>query len=148
MQIIKEIPALETFSVRQPVLRPGKPIETCHFEGDNLDSTKHFGLFSNEKLAGIASLFIHSTPFLKEKLQFQLRGMAVLPEFQKKGLGEALVKHAENDALERDGKIIWFNAREIAVAFYKKLGYEIIGEPFDIADIGKHYVMYKKLNAL
>lgn len=148
MQIIKEIPALETFSVRQPVLRPGKPIETCHFEGDNLESTKHFGLFSNEKLAGIASLFLHSTPFSKEKSQFQLRGMAVLPEFQKKGLGEALVKHAENDALERGGKIIWFNAREIAVAFYKKLGYEIIGEPFDIADIGKHYVMYKKLNAL
>lgn len=148
MQIIKEIPALETFSVRQPVLRPGKPIETCHFEGDNLESTKHFGLFSNEKLAGIASLFIHSTPFIKEEPQFQLRGMAVLPEFQKKGLGEALVKHAENNALERGGKIIWFNAREIAVAFYKKLGYEIIGEPFDIADIGKHYVMYKKLNAL
>ncbi|TPD65607.1 GNAT family N-acetyltransferase [Flavobacterium microcysteis] len=148
MQIIKEIPALETFSVRQPVLRPGKPIETCHFEGDNLESTKHFGLFSNEKLAGIASLFICATPFLKEEPQFQLRGMAVLPEFQKKGLGEALVKHAENDALERGGKIIWFNAREIAVTFYKKLGYEIVGEPFDIADIGKHYVMYKNLNAL
>jgi len=147
MQIIKDIPALETFSVRQSVLRPGKSIESCHFEGDNLESTKHFGLFSNEKLAGIASLFEHPTPFLKEKSQFQLRGMAVLPEFQKQGLGEALVKHAENDALERGGKIIWFNAREIAVAFYKKLGYEIIGEPFDIADIGKHYVMYKKLNA-
>lgn len=148
MQTIKEIPALETFSVRQPVLRPGKPIESCHFEGDNLESTKHFGLFDNEKLAGIASLFEHSTPFLEEKSQFQLRGMAVLPEFQKKGLGEALVKHAENDALERGGKIIWFNAREIAVAFYKKLGYEVIGEPFDIADIGKHYVMYKKLDAV
>lgn len=148
MQTIKEIPALETFSVRQPVLRPGKPIESCHFEGDNLESTKHFGLFDNEKLAGIASLFEHSTPFLEEKFQFQLRGMAVLPEFQKKGLGEALVKHAENDALERGGKIIWFNAREIAVAFYKKLGYEIIGDPFNVADIGKHYVMYKKLDAV
>lgn len=147
MQIIKEIPALETFSVRQPVLRPGKSIESCHFEGDNLESTKHFGLFSNEKLAGIASLFEDSTPLLKEKSQFQLRGMAVLPEFQKQGLGEALVKHAENDALERSGKIMWFNAREIAVAFYKKLGYEIIGDSFNIADIGKHYVMYKKLDA-
>lgn len=148
MQTIKEIPALETFSVRQPVLRPGKPIESCHFEGDNLESTKHFGLFDNEKLAGIASLFEHSTPFLEEKLQFQLRGMAVLPEFQKKGLGEALVKHAENDVMQRGGKTIWFNAREIAVAFYKKLGYEIIGDPFNIADIGKHYVMYKKLDTV
>lgn len=148
METIKEISALDTFSVRHPVLRPGKPIETCHFEGDNSESTKHFGLFSNEKLAGIASLFIHPTPFLEEKLQFQLRGMAILPEFQKKGFGEALVKHAENDARARGGKIIWFNAREIAVGFYKKLGYEIIGEPFDIAVIGKHYVMYKKLDTV
>ncbi|PZO22294.1 MAG: GNAT family N-acetyltransferase, partial [Flavobacteriaceae bacterium] len=65
-----------------------------------------------------------------------------------KGFGEALVKHAENDVRARGGKIIWFNAREVAVGFYKKLGYEIIGEPFDIADIGKHYVMYKKLDTV
>ena len=148
MQTIKEIPALETFSVRLPVLRPGKPIETCHFEGDNLETTKHFGYFDDEKLAGIASLFKHPTPFFKEEQQFQLRGMAVLSEYQKKGIGEILVKHAEKDAIERDGKLMWFNAREIAVPFYKKLGYEIIGEPFDIEDIGKHYVMYKNLDTI
>lgn len=148
MQIIREISALETFSVRLPVLRPGKPIGTCHFEGDNLETTKHFGYFSDEKLAGIASLFKHPTSFFEETQQFQLRGMAVLPEYQKKGIGDVLVKHAEKDAAERGGKLIWFNAREIAVPFYKKLGYEIIGEPFDIQDIGKHYVMYKKLDPI
>lgn len=148
MQTIKEIPALETFSVRLPVLRPGKSIETCHFEGDNLETTKHFGYFNDEKLAGIASLFKHPTPFFKEEQQFQLRGMAVLSEYQKKGIGEILVKHAEKDAIERGGKLMWFNAREIAVPFYKKLGYEIIGEPFDIEDIGKHYVMYKNLDTI
>lgn len=148
MQTIREIPALETFSVRLPVLRPGKPIETCHFEGDNLETTKHFGYFSDGNLAGIASLFKYPTPFFEEMQQFQLRGMAVLQEYQKKGIGEALVKHAEKDAADRRGKLIWFNAREIAVPFYKKLGYEIIGEPLDIQDIGKHYVMYKKLDPI
>lgn len=146
MQSIKEITALETFSVRHPVLRPGKNIETCHFDGDNLESTKHFGYFEDEKLAGVASLFQTSTPLLSEKNQFQLRGMAVLKEFQKKGIGEALVKFAEHNTISRNGKIIWFNAREIAVPFYKKLGYKIISEPFDIGDIGKHYVMYRNLN--
>lgn len=148
MQIIKEIPALETFLVRHPVLRPGKPIETCHFEGDTLETTRHFGYFSDEKLVGVASLFKHPTSLLKEEQQFQLRGMAILPEYQKKGLGEALVNYAETNAAERNGKLIWFNAREIAVPFYKKLGYEIIGDPFDIQDIGKHYIMYKNLKAL
>ncbi len=146
MQSIKEIPALETFSVRHPVLRPGKNIETCHFDGDNLESTRHFGYFEAEKLAGVASLFEAPTPLLPEQNQFQLRGMAVLQEYQKRGIGEALVKFAENDAILRNGKMIWFNAREIAVPFYQKLGYKIIGEPFDIGDIGKHYVMYRSLN--
>ena len=45
---IKEIPSKETYSVRQPVLRKGKPIESCIFEGDDLATTHHFGLYDNE----------------------------------------------------------------------------------------------------
>lgn len=144
MHLIKEIPALETFSVRQPVLRPGKNIETCHFEGDNLETTKHFGYFEEETLAGIASLFKSSSDLFQDKEQFQLRGMAVLSDFQKKGIGEKLVNYAESDSKNRNGKLMWFNAREIAIPFYQKLGYEIIGQPFDIGDIGRHFVMFKK----
>ena len=145
MQLIKEIPALETFSVRHPVLRPGKNIETCHFDGDNLDSTRHFGLFIEEELAGVASLFQSNSNLFQEKEQFQLRGMAVLEKFQKKGIGESLVKYAEENAKSRQGTLIWFNAREIAVRFYEKMGYEKIGQPFNIGDIGTHFVMYRKL---
>lgn len=143
MQLIKEIPALETFSVRHPVLRPRKNIETCHFDGDNLESTRHFGLFIDAELAGVASLFKSNSDLFQEKEQFQLRGMAVLEKFQKKGIGETLVKYAEENAKSRSGKLIWFNAREVAVRFYEKMGYQIIGEPFEIGDIGEHFVMYK-----
>jgi len=45
---IKEIPSKETYIVRQPVLRKGKPIESCIFEGDDLETTYHFGLFDNK----------------------------------------------------------------------------------------------------
>jgi GNAT superfamily N-acetyltransferase len=145
MQFIKEIPALETFSVRHPVLRPGKNIETCHFEGDNLDSTRHFGLFIKDELAGVASLFQSNSNLFEEKEQFQLRGMAVLEKFQKRGIGESLVKRAEENAKSLGADLIWFNAREIAIRFYEKLDYRIIGEPFNIGDIGKHFVMYRKL---
>ena len=41
--------------------------------------------------------------------------------------------------------LLWFNARETAVDFYKKMGYTVIGESFIINDIGTHFVMYKKL---
>jgi hypothetical protein len=57
MITIKQISSEETFPVRQPVLRPGKPIETCIFEGDGLSTTTHLGLYVNNELAGIVSIF-------------------------------------------------------------------------------------------
>ena len=42
MEIIKNISANETFLVRHPVLRAGKPIENCKFDGDELETTQHF----------------------------------------------------------------------------------------------------------
>ena len=43
MPVVKKITALETYTVRQEVLRKGKPIETCHFIGDDATTTTHFG---------------------------------------------------------------------------------------------------------
>ena len=56
MITIKEITATDTYAVRQPVLRSGKPIENCHFPGDDLPTTKHFGL-QTDQLIGVISLF-------------------------------------------------------------------------------------------
>lgn len=145
MNIIKEIPSNETYAVRQPVLRKGKPIESCVFEGDDLKTTHHFGLFSDENLTGIISLFGQSNPIFAEKFQAQIRGMAILDHYQKKGFGEALVKHCETYCKDNQTDLIWFNARTAAVGFYKKMNYQVLGEPFDIKDVGEHYLMFKKL---
>lgn len=145
MNIIKEIPSKETYIVRQPVLRKGKPIESCIFEGDDLKDTYHFGLYDSGELIGIISLFTKINSIFAEKNQAQIRGMAVLESHQKKGFGEALVKHCENFCIEKDIKLIWFNARTAAVGFYKKLNYQTVGKPFDIKDVGEHYLMYKEI---
>jgi ribosomal protein S18 acetylase RimI-like enzyme len=145
MNIIKEIPSKETYIVRQPVLRKGKPIESCIFEGDDLETTHHFGLYNNQDLTGIISLFDKINPIFAEKSQAQIRGMAVLETHQKKGFGEALVMHCETYCNENKVDLIWFNARTAAVGFYRKMGYQPLGEPFDIKDVGEHYLMFKKL---
>lgn len=145
MYSIKQIPSSATFAVRLPVLRPGKPVESCIFDGDDLPGTVHFGIYYEQNLVGIVSVFETSSPLLSQQRQFQLRGMAVLDSHQKKGLGEKLVKAAEEYIASKDGETVWFNAREIAVGFYNKMGYEIIGEPFSIGDIGTHYVMHRQL---
>lgn len=145
MNSIKQIPSKETYIVRQPVLRKGKPIESCVFEGDDLETTYHFGLYNDNDLIGIISLFTQSNTIFVEKKQAQIRGMAILETHQKKGYGEALVKHCENYCKNDNFDLIWFNARTAAVGFYKRMNYQIIGEPFDIKDVGEHYLMFKKL---
>lgn len=145
MQTIKQITSQETFPVRNPVLRPGKPVESCIFDGDDLETTVHYGIYDDDNIVGVISLFKSKSPLFDDEIQFQLRGMAVLETHQKQGLGDKLIEAAENYVAGRDGSLIWFNAREVAVGFYKKMGYETIGEPFNIGDIGIHYVMWKRL---
>ena len=95
MEIIKNISSLETYSVRQPVLRAGKPIESCQFDGDDLPTTNHFGIYNDEKLVGVVSVFNKINSIFNSPNQFQIRGMAILSEYRKKGFGEKLLHHCE-----------------------------------------------------
>jgi ribosomal protein S18 acetylase RimI-like enzyme len=142
---INKITAFETIIVRHPVLRTGKPIATCHFEGDDLPTTFHFGLYNNKQLIAVISAFEVKNKLFTEENQYQIRGMAVLEEFQKKGFGEQLLHYCENEIRIKKGELIWFNARETAVGFYKKSGYEVIGGQFEIPNVGPHYVLFKKI---
>lgn len=142
---IKQIHYSETYPVRQVILRPGRSLETCFFQGDELETTIHFGLFMEDKLVGIISLFKNNSPFFSQENQYQIRGMAVLEEYQKYGFGKQLVAHSEEFLKSMPIKLIWFNAREVAVNFYKKSGYQVIGDVFEIPDVGPHYVMWKTL---
>lgn len=145
MSIIKKITTETTFSVRNPVLRPHQPVETCCFEGDNLLSTTHFGFYEGEMLAGIVSVFEKHNSNWSFNHQYQMRGMAVLDLFQKRGIGEQLVKTVIQHAQEKKKELIWFNARKNAVPFYERLGFHINGTAFEIEGIGTHYLMYRLL---
>jgi len=146
MTIIKKIEATETYSVRLPVLRKGKPIESCHFEGDDLETTRHFGLYLSPELVGIISLFQKNNFDFTEKNQCQIRGMAILENHRKKDFGKALIIHCEEECRNQGVELIWFNARMVAAGFYEKMGYQKTGIPFEIPDVGEHIIMFKKIN--
>ncbi len=140
---IKPIRFEETYPIRQLVLRPNLPKSTCFFEGDQEDATFHFGLFETNILVGIISLFKNNHADFPEINQYQIRGMAVLPEYQKLGFGQKLVEYSQDYLKQKNTDLIWFNAREKAVGFYSKIGYRVFGEAFEIPTVGTHYVMYK-----
>lgn len=145
MSIINKISSETTFIVRNPVLRPNLPVESCRFDGDNLPSTVHFGYYDDEKLVGIVSVFEKNNENWVVNRQFQIRGISVLEEFQKKGIGEKLVQTVINLAQEKEIELIWFNARKNAVPFYEKIGFHINGTAFEIEGVGTHYIMYRFL---
>ncbi|MEY3599325.1 MAG: hypothetical protein RLZZ463_91 [Bacteroidota bacterium] len=145
--IITPIHALDTYAVRHPVLRPGRPVETCAMGGDERPDTIHLGAFDplSKQLVGVATLLVENSPYFPELKGAQLRGMAVLQSHHRKGIGAQLVNALEKIARERADQVIWMNARVSAQAFYTALGYQEIGPEFEIAPIGPHYVMYRNL---
>lgn len=142
---IKPIRFMETYTVRHPVLREGRPISSCAFNGDDLDSTLHIGGFVQNNLVAVASFMKNNHPVHKLENAYQLRGMAVIKKHQGNGFGKILLNFGETFLLNRQVCLLWLNARENAVPFYKNLEYNIIGNVFDIPLIGNHYTMFKKL---
>ena len=143
---IKSITANETFTVRNPVLRPGRPIESCCFELDNHPSSLHLGVeFNGEIIAVLSALPLECDDF-PDQISMRLRGIATLPKFQKKGLGSQLIVEIEKRLLKlKKIKLLWLNARISAKTFYHNLGYKVVGETFNVPGIGIHQRMYKKL---
>jgi len=129
---LEQIQALRYEVLRKPL---GLPVSTALFEGDNVASTVHLLAFGCEGLVGCATLL---TDLLKP--QIQLRGMAVRPELQGKGIGKQIVDLSKRLAKEKVCSL-WCNARESAVDFYTKQGWTIQSDFFDVPVIGKHVVM-------
>ena len=143
---VRLITAAETIPLRSAVLRPGRPLSAAQFPGDDLPTTKHFGVFGDGKLVGIASLF--SAELLEKPgvAALQLRGMATAPEVRGTGFGKALVIACEAFTRESGLKLIWCNARTSAAGFYEKLGWKIISTEFEVPDVGPHYRMSRDIS--
>ncbi|WP_282121709.1 GNAT family N-acetyltransferase [Algibacter mikhailovii] len=142
---IKLINSEETHAVRHPILRAGQPKKSCIFEGDNLETSVHLGIYIHDEIIGVCSFFKNYNKNILIANQYQLRGMAILKNFQGKGLGSKMLNYGEKLLKGKQTEIIWCNARENALGFYKQLDYNTIGAPFDIASIGIHYIMFKNL---
>lgn len=141
----KIIIAEETYPVRHAVLRKGRALETCIFEGDKLSKTFHLGGFLGDTLVAVASFYDATHKEYNFNNAVQLRGMAVLDAYQGKGYGQIVLEYGETLAKEKKYKTIWMNARVSALAFYTKQNYHKVGTVFEIPLLGEHFVLYKKI---
>ncbi len=75
----------------------------------------------------------------------QIRFMAVEDEWQGKGIGSMILLDLEEKIKERSAKSIILNARDLAIKFYEKHGYQIVKEAHTLFDAIPHYKMIKEL---
>lgn len=140
---VKKISAEETFPIRLKILRKNIALP-YEFDGDFSDDTFHLGVFKRNTLIAVSS-YMKVKNFNFKGGQYQLRGMATLNEHQSLGAAKLMLQEAVSILLTLKVDCLWCNARIIAVDFYKKQGFQIVGDLFDVKEIGAHYAMFKNL---
>ena len=93
----------------------------------------------NNNVTGVARLQFNSIS------EAQIRYMAVANEHERKGIGRQLINAIEDHANTSLCKEIVLDAREPAVGFYKRLGYEEIEKSYLLFGEIQHIRMKKTL---
>ena len=139
------VSASKLYDLRNFVLRPGKPLHTTFYEKDDDINTFHLAISIQSKVQCIATFYPEKMTGVYTRKAYRLRGMATHPNFRRKGLGKNLMQSAFTYLLQQQADLLWCKARLAAIPFYISLGFQIIGEQYDIKEIGPHYTMYKLL---
>jgi len=103
------------------------------------DNAYHLMAVKNNYIVGVARLQNISPT------EAQLRYMAVDDNYCNQGIGKAIIQSMEEYAIKHHIHFIMLHARENAVGFYEKMGYEIIEKSYLLFDCIQHYKMKKQL---
>jgi len=133
----------EILPVRWDVLLPGWPAEKIRFPGEDAPEVMQIGAFADGRTIGCATVL--PAPWQGEPA-WQLRGMGVAHDWQKTGVGQLILAEAE-DLVRAAGdvRLMWCNAREVALGFYQRLGWVVASEWFHVENVGPHFKMTKRL---
>ena len=127
------------FELRWRILRkPWNQPQGSEQDADE-NSSYHLMAIENDQLIGVARLQFTNNN------SAQLRYMAVDNNYQKQGIGRSIVEHMEAYAIQHEANELFLNARDNALLFYKKLGYEITEKSYLLFNSIQHYKMRKKL---
>ncbi|OEK00576.1 GNAT family N-acetyltransferase [Roseivirga sp. 4D4] len=131
--IIKNITAEDTWSLRHQVMWPNEDIDYVKLPED--ESGIHYGLFINDELTAVVSLFINDR-------EAQFRKLATAVEAQGKGYGTMLLKHLMQEVQTLEVNRIWCNARADKASFYHRFGLKETARTF--IKKGQSYVVMER----
>ena len=133
--------ALRHSVLRQPWQQPPGS-ERCPADADS--TTVHALLPADEPGPAPAAWAVGMLQRLDAQ-QGQIRFMAVAPAMVGTGLGRQIVAYLEHQARAMGLTEIILHARETAVGFYARLGYEMVGPSHTLFGVLPHFLMRKLL---
>jgi GNAT superfamily N-acetyltransferase len=117
--------------LRREVLRVDMPEASVNFEGDDDPSTFHLAVFDlSRSIVAVSSWMERPSIDEPSRRAIQLRGMATKVQFQGCGLGALLLETGFREARKLSIDLVWANARDSALTFYLKNGFDVIGDGF------------------
>ncbi|GMV93841.1 MAG: hypothetical protein AMXMBFR82_36190 [Candidatus Hydrogenedentota bacterium] len=132
----------EIIDLRNEVIIQGTGRTSPEFPGDYDPSTLHMGAFVGDRNVGCATFLERSW---EDEPAWQLRGMATARDVRGGGIGARLLRESEAVLAQRSPiRLLWCNARNVAIPFYVKIGWTIETDEFLTPGIGMQRKMTKR----
>ena len=136
---LRRITADEAFPLRFGILRRSLPPAGSHYPQDHDPRTVHMGVFRGGRLVSVGSLLPDPQEDGIAEGVFRLRGMVTVPDCRGAGLGGALLDRGVALVARQGGRLVWCNGRTGAMGFYRRHGFEPVGEEFETPGTGPHF---------
>ena len=138
---IEQVTAADTHVVRREVLRSHAPSLGVETPADDHPSALHLAARVGSEIIGVVSAAPSEGPVDGGPGSWRLSGMAVRGPWQAHGVGSALIERLVREVMARRGRLVWAQARDTALAFYERHGFQVIGEAFEHSYLPHHVVV-------
>lgn len=129
---VVRVPASATHELRRRVLRAGMATQDVDFAEDRLAGTEHLAIrpSAGGPLTAVSSWIPRELASRPGVGAVQLRGMATADGLRGTGLGGMLLRAGCTRARAGGAVLVWANARDAALPFYLRHGFQVLGDGF------------------
>jgi GNAT superfamily N-acetyltransferase len=131
---IVEVGTDAVLPLRMRVLRAGTPSDDPTFEEDDEPATVHLAAVVDGDVVAVSTWLQRPWPFEPDRSAVQLRGMATDEAVRGTGIGGLLLEEGVRRAFAAGAELVWANARDSALRFYRAHGFDVEGEGFHTHD--------------
>lgn len=142
----KQVLHTETWPLRAAVLWPEKSAgPSCELPSDTAEGTLHFGAFRGADLVSIASFSRQSHTALPDQICYRLRAMATSEAHRQSGAGRMVIDGAMRTLGGMEVEGVWADARHVALGFYARLGWDVVGPTYEVPLRGPHRLVWRRI---